>query len=80
MKIPNMANMEDYRRPRVDQEHGNSPDLVAEAARFVLREQDKREEHATVLDSASGIASTRDESLGKIVIEPTFSQGGEHEI
>ncbi|MFC1927606.1 hypothetical protein ACFLW7_03420 [Chloroflexota bacterium] len=72
--------MEDYRRPLVDQENGNSPDLVAKAVRFVLREQDKREEHLTVLGSANGIASTRDESLEKIVIEPTFSQGGEHEI
>jgi len=53
---------------------------VGEAARFVLREEDKREERLTVLESANGIASTRDESLEEIVIEPPFSQGGEHEI
>lgn len=75
-----MANMEDYQRPLTDLEHGDLPDLVGEAARFVLRGQDKREEHSTALGSANGIASTRDESLEKIVIEPTFSQGGEHEI
>jgi hypothetical protein len=71
-----MANMEEHRRPLTDLEDGNSPDLVAEAVRFALREQDKLEESLTVLESASGIASTKDESLGKIMIEPTFSQGG----
>jgi hypothetical protein len=76
VKIPNMATMEAYRRPLTDLEHGNLPDLVAKAVRFVLRAQDKREERLTVLQSASGIASTGDESLEKIMIEPTFSQGG----
>ena len=80
MKIPNMAKTEDYRRPLTDLEHRNLPDLATEAARFVLTEQNKLEERLTVLGSANGIASTGDESLEKIVIEPTFSQGGEHEI
>jgi hypothetical protein len=71
-----MATMEDYRRPLTDLEHGNLSDPVAKAVRFVLREEDKREERLTVLESASGIASTRDESLEEIMIGATFSQGG----
>jgi hypothetical protein len=77
VKIPNMANMEDRRRPLVDLEHGNFPDLAAEAVRFVLREQDKLEERSTVLENASGVASTRDESPEKITIEVPFNKGGE---
>jgi len=77
VKIPNMANMEDRREQLMDSEHGNLPNLVAEAVRFVLTEQDKREEGSTVVESASGIASTRDESLEKIMIEATCSQGGQ---
>jgi len=50
--------------------------LIAEAVKFVLRAQDKPEERLTVLESSSGIASTRDESLERIMIEATFSQGG----
>lgn len=72
-----MANIEIYRKkPLTDLEHGNLYDLVAKSVRFVLREEDKREERLTVLESASGIASTRDESLEEIMIEVTFSQGG----
>jgi hypothetical protein len=77
VKIPNMANMEDRRRPLMDLEHGNFPDLAAEAARFVLTEQDKREEGLTLLENASGVASTRDESPEKITIEVPFNKGGE---
>jgi hypothetical protein len=72
-----MADMEDCRTPLTDLEHGNLPDLAAEVVRFVLREQDKREERLSVLESASGIASTKDESPEKIMIGATFSQGGE---
>jgi len=61
----------------MDLERGNLPDLVAEAVRFVLTEQDELEEHLTVLESASGITPTTDKSPEKIMIEPTFSQGGE---
>jgi len=73
MKTPNM---EDYLRRLMDLKHGNLPDLVAEAVRFVLREQDKLEERLTVLERASGMASTKDELLEKIMIEAAFSQGG----
>jgi len=76
MKTPNMANMEDYLRRLVDLKHGNLPDLVAEAVRFVLREQDKLEERLTVLESASEIACIKDELLEKTMIEAAFSQGG----
>jgi len=76
MKTPNMANMEDYLRRLMDLKYGNLPDLVAEAVRFVLREQDKLEERLTVLERASGMASTKDELLEKIMIEAAFSQGG----
>lgn len=76
MKILNIANMEDDPRPFTDLEHGNSPHLIAEAVKFVLREQDKPEERLTVLESSSGIASTTEESLEKIMIEAPFSQGG----
>ena len=72
-----MLNMEEYRRPLVDLEHGNLPDLLAEAVRFVLRERDKSDERLTVLESASGTASTIHESLEKTITEATFRQGGE---
>ena len=68
--------MEDHRKPLMDLEHGNLPDPVAEAVRFVLREQDKLEERLRILESASGIASPIDELLEKIMIEAVFSQGG----
>ncbi len=61
MKIPNMANMEDYRRPLTDLEHGNLPDLMAEAVGFALREQVKIEERLKTLENATGITSPRDE-------------------
>ncbi len=76
VKIPNMANMEGYRRPLKDLEHGNLPDLAAEAARFVLTQQGKLEERLAVLETASGMASTKNESVEKIMIGATFSQGG----
>jgi hypothetical protein len=72
-----MADMEDCRTPVTDLEDGNLPDLAAEVVRFVLREQDKREERSTVLERAGGIASTKDDSLEQIMIGATFSQGGE---
>ena len=61
MKILNIANMEDDPRPFTDLEHGNSPHLIAEAVRFVLTEQDKRQERLTELESVGGITSTRDQ-------------------
>ena len=41
----------DQRQPLVDLEHGNLPDPVAEAVRFILREQDKLEERLRILES-----------------------------
>ncbi len=67
---------EDHRKPLMDLEHGNLPDPVAEAVRLVLREQEKLEERLRILESASGIASPRDESPEQIMIETLFSQGG----
>ena len=75
-KIPNIVATEDWRRPLTDLERGYLPDLAAEALRFVLTEQDKLYERLTVLERASGIASTEDESPEKTMIEAAFSQGG----
>jgi serine O-acetyltransferase len=69
--------MEAYRKPVMDLEHGDLPDLLAEAVRFVLTEQDELEERLIVLESASGIAPTTDKSLEKTITEATFRQGGE---
>lgn len=66
----------DHQKPLMDLEHGNLPDPVAEAVRFILREQDKLEERLKILESASGIASPTDELQEKIMIEAAFSQGG----
>ncbi|MDH4067639.1 MAG: serine O-acetyltransferase [Dehalococcoidia bacterium] len=66
----------DHREPLVDLEHGNLPDPVAEAIRFVLKEQDKLEERLKNLENVSGIASPRDELPEKIIVEAVFSQGG----
>jgi len=66
----------DHREPLVDLEHGNLPDPVAEAIRFVLKEQDKLDERLKNLEGASGIASPTDELQEKIMIEAVFSQGG----
>lgn len=66
----------DHRQPSVDLEHGNLPDPVAEAVRFILREQDKLEERLRILEKASGMVSPEDELLEKIMVEAVFSQGG----
>jgi hypothetical protein len=71
-----MAIMEDRRKTLMELEHGNLPYLVAKFVRSVLSEENKREERLTVLESASRTASTTDESLERIMIEATFSQGG----
>lgn len=67
---------EDHRKPLMDLEHGNLPDPVAEAVRFVLREQGKLEERLRILESASGIASPEDELPEKIMVGAVFSKGG----
>jgi len=66
----------DHRKPLTDLDHGNLPDPVAEAVRFVLREQDKLEARLRILENASGIASPTDELPEKTMIEAVFSKGG----
>jgi len=66
----------DQRQPLVDLEHGNLPDPVAEAVRFILREQDKLEERLRILEIASGVPTPTDELLEKLMVEAVFSQGG----
>jgi serine O-acetyltransferase len=68
---------EDRRKPFMDLEHGNLPDPVAGAIRFVLQEQDKLEERLRRLESTGGIAFPEDGELEeRIIIEAVFSQGG----
>jgi serine O-acetyltransferase len=67
---------EDHRKPLTDLEHGSLPDPVAEAVRFVLREQVKIEERLRILENASGIASPGEELPEKTMVEAVFSQGG----
>jgi serine O-acetyltransferase len=66
----------DHREPLVDLEHGDLPDPVAEAIRFVLREQDKLEERLRILENASGITPLKEEMQEKLLLETVFSQGG----
>jgi len=47
----------DHREPLADLEHGNLPDPVAEAIRFVLKEQDKLEERLKNLESVRRIST-----------------------
>ncbi|MFO7995833.1 MAG: serine O-acetyltransferase [Dehalococcoidia bacterium] len=68
--------MEDHRTPLMVLDHGTLPDPVADAIRFVLREQDELEERLRVLESVSGIASPEEALREKIIIEAVFSQGG----
>ena len=68
---------EDHRKPLMDLEHGDLPDPVAEAIRFVLTEQDRFEERLRRLESIGGMASPEDELKEKRrKIEVGFSQGG----
>lgn len=63
-------------KPLVDLEHGNLPDPVAEAIRFVLKEQDKIEERLKNLENVTGTVSPRYELGDKIAVEAVFNQGG----
>ena len=65
----------DHRKPLMDLEHGNLPDPVAEAIRFVLKEQDKCEERLKNLESVTGTVSPFDELQEKTLLEAVFSQG-----
>jgi serine O-acetyltransferase len=66
----------DHRMQLVDLEHGNLPDPVAEAIRFVLKEQDKLEERLKDLEDVTGIVPPNDELRDKIAVEAVFSEGG----
>jgi serine O-acetyltransferase len=68
--------VEDHRKPFMDLEHGNLPDPVAEAIRFVLGNQDRLEERLRKLEGAAGIVPPKDELLEKLMIEAVFSEGG----
>lgn len=68
--------MADHPAPLMNLEHGALPDPVAEAIRFVLREQDKIDERVRALETAGGVTFFRDESEEKVVIQAVFSQGG----
>jgi serine O-acetyltransferase len=68
--------MGDEQKPLTDLEHGDLPDPVAEAIRFVLREQDKLEERLRILENASGIMPLKEELKEKVLLEAIFSQGG----
>jgi serine O-acetyltransferase len=66
----------DHREPLVNLEHGDLPDPVAEAIRFVLREHDKLGERLRILENASGITPLKEELQEKLLLEAVFSQGG----
>ena len=66
----------DHRKPLMDLEHGNLPDPVAEAIRFVLKEQDRLEERLRNLENVAGIPSPTGEVQEKTLLEVAFSQGG----
>ena len=69
--------MEDGRQPLADLEHGKLPDPVAEAIRFVLREQDRLGERLNRLESLSGLAVPKDElRYRRREIVKEFSLGG----
>lgn len=67
---------EDHRERLMDLEHGNLPDPVAEAIRFVLGKQERLEERLRKLEGASGIAAPEEELQEKLMIEAVFSHGG----
>jgi len=57
--------VEDRHKPLAALEHGELPDPVAEAIRFVLREQDGLKERLRRLESSSGVAVSDNELLEK---------------
>ena len=67
---------EDHQKPLMDLEHGDLPDPVAEAIRFILGNQDRLEERLIKLEGAAGIVPPKGELLEKLIIEAVFSQGG----
>jgi serine O-acetyltransferase len=57
--------VEDHHETLPDLEHGKLPDPVAEAIRFVFREQEKLSYRLKTLENLSGLAVLEDESNGK---------------
>lgn len=68
--------VEEHHEALLNLEHGRLPDPVAEAVRFVLREQDKVEERLKKLEDLSGLAAPEDElvEMRREVVRE-FSQG-----
>ena len=68
--------VEDHHEALVDLEHGQLPDPVAEAVRFVLREQNTIEKRLKKLEDVSGLIAPEDEfvEIRREVVRE-FSQG-----
>ena len=70
--------VEDRHKPLLDLEHGKLPDPVAEAIRFVLREQEELVERLKKLENLSGLVAPEDglrEKRRKEIMKE-FNQGG----
>lgn len=71
--------VEEHHEPLAELEHGNLPDPVAEAVRFVLREQNTIEKRLRKLEDVNGLIAPEDKELVEIkehvVKEFEFSQG-----
>jgi len=68
--------VEEHHEQAMDLEHGKLPDPVAEAVRFVLREQDKVEERLKKLEDLSGLVAPEDELVEmRMEVVREFSQG-----
>ena len=68
--------VEDHHEPLLELEHGKLPDPVAEAVRFILKEQNKLEERLKKVEDLSGLIAPEDEliELRREVVRE-FSQG-----
>ena len=68
--------VEDHHEPLLELEHGKLPDPVAEAVRFVLREQNEIEKRLKRLEDVSGLIAPEDElvEIRREVVRE-FSQG-----
>jgi serine O-acetyltransferase len=68
--------VEEHHEALLDLEHGHLPDPVAEAVRFVLREQDKVEERLKKLEDLAGVVAPEDELVEmRMEVVREFSQG-----
>lgn len=68
--------VEDHHEPLLDLEHGKLPDPVAEAVRFVLREQNAVEERLKRLEDVNGLIAPEDELVEiRQEVVKEFSQG-----